>query len=110
MAGKFVLKKSSNGKYHFNLVATNGQVIASSEMYERKASALNGIESVQKNAPGAEVDDQTGSSQRFSRRSGRDARWPGGADFVRGQPLACMQASKPLAIPFLGPAGLHGSK
>jgi uncharacterized protein YegP (UPF0339 family) len=60
MAGKFVLKKSSNGKYHFNLVATNGQVIASSEMYERKASALNGIESVQKNAPGAEVDDQTG--------------------------------------------------
>ena len=25
MAGKFVLKKSSNGKYHFNLVATNGQ-------------------------------------------------------------------------------------
>jgi uncharacterized protein YegP (UPF0339 family) len=55
-----VLKKSSNGKYHFNLVATNGQVIASSEMYERKASALNGIESVQKNAPGAEVDDQTG--------------------------------------------------
>jgi uncharacterized protein YegP (UPF0339 family) len=29
-------------------------------MYERKASALNGIESVQKNAPGAEVDDQTG--------------------------------------------------
>ena len=60
MAGKFVLKKSSNGKYNFNLVATNGQVIASSEMYERKASALNGIESVQKNAPGAEVDDQTG--------------------------------------------------
>jgi uncharacterized protein YegP (UPF0339 family) len=60
MAGKFVLKKSSNGKYHFNLVATNGQIIASSEMYERKASALNGIESVKKNAPGAEVDDQSG--------------------------------------------------
>ena len=36
MAGKFVLKKWSNGKYRFNLVATNGQVIASSEMYERR--------------------------------------------------------------------------
>ena len=27
MAGKFVLKKGSSGKYHFNLVASNGQVI-----------------------------------------------------------------------------------
>jgi uncharacterized protein YegP (UPF0339 family) len=60
MAGKFVLKKGSSGKYHFNLVASNGQIIATSEAYERKDSALNGIESVQKNAPGAEVDDQTG--------------------------------------------------
>jgi uncharacterized protein len=59
MAGKFVLKKGSGGKFHFNLVATNGQVIASSEMYETKASALNGIESVKKNAPDAEVDDRT---------------------------------------------------
>jgi uncharacterized protein YegP (UPF0339 family) len=60
MAGKFVLKKGSSGKYHFNLVASNGQVIATSEAYERKASALNGIESVKKNAPDAETDDQTG--------------------------------------------------
>jgi uncharacterized protein YegP (UPF0339 family) len=59
MAGKFVLKKGSSGKYHFNLVAGNGQVIATSETYERKASALNGIESVKNNAPGAEIDDQT---------------------------------------------------
>jgi uncharacterized protein YegP (UPF0339 family) len=59
MAGKFVLKKSSNGKFHFNLVAGNGQIIASSEMYESKASALNGIESVKTNAPGAATDDQT---------------------------------------------------
>ncbi len=60
MAGKFVLKKGSSGKYHFNLLAGNGQVIASSESYERKQSALNGIKSVQENAPGAELDDQTG--------------------------------------------------
>jgi uncharacterized protein len=49
--GKFVLKKSSSDKYHFNLKAGNGEVILTSEMYESKASALNGIASVQKNAP-----------------------------------------------------------
>ena len=59
MAGKFVLKKGSTGKYHFNLVASNGQVIATSEAYESKASALNGIESVKTNAPNAAIDDQT---------------------------------------------------
>ena len=59
MAAKFVLKKGSTGKFHFNLLATNGQVIATSEAYESKAAALNGIESVKKNAPVAEVEDQT---------------------------------------------------
>ncbi|HEX3488939.1 MAG TPA: DUF1508 domain-containing protein [Streptosporangiaceae bacterium] len=59
MAGKFVLKKGSTGQYHFNLVAGNGQVIATSEAYERKESALSGIESVKANAPGAVVDDET---------------------------------------------------
>lgn len=59
MAAKFVLKKGSSGKFHFNLLATNGQVIATSEAYESKAAAVNGIESVKKNAPVAEIDDQT---------------------------------------------------
>jgi uncharacterized protein len=59
MAGKFVVKQGSSGKYHFNLVAPNGQVIATSEAYERKQSALNGIESVKTNAPGAQVEDET---------------------------------------------------
>jgi uncharacterized protein len=60
MAGRFVLLKGANGKYHFNLVAANGQVIATSETYERKQSAVDGIESVKENAPGAATDDQTG--------------------------------------------------
>ena len=60
MAAKFVLNKGPTGKYRFNLVATNGQIIATSEAYESKASALKGIESVKRNAPTAEVDDQTG--------------------------------------------------
>jgi uncharacterized protein len=59
MAGKFVLKKGTSGKFHFNLVASNGQTIATSEAYESKESALHGIESVKTNAPGAELDDQT---------------------------------------------------
>jgi uncharacterized protein len=61
VAGKFVLRKGSTGKFHFNLQAANGQVIATSEAYESKSAALNGIDSVKKNAPGAEVDDQTAS-------------------------------------------------
>jgi uncharacterized protein len=52
MAGKFELKKSKNGKeFYFHLKAGNGQIILSSEMYEAKSSAENGIESVKKNAP-----------------------------------------------------------
>ena len=51
MAGKFELKKSKNDKYFFSLLAGNGQIILTSEMYESKASAVNGIESVKKNSP-----------------------------------------------------------
>ena len=50
MTGKFELKKSKNDKYFFSLLASNGQKILASEMYEAKASALNGIESVKSNA------------------------------------------------------------
>lgn len=53
MAGKFEIKKSSNGKFHFNLKAGNGQVILSSELYETRSACENGIESVQKNAADA---------------------------------------------------------
>lgn len=51
MAAKFVLKKNNQGRYHFNLVAGNGQVIATSEVYESKAAAMNGIDSVRTNGP-----------------------------------------------------------
>jgi len=53
MAGKFEIKKSASGKFHFNLKAGNGQIILSSEMYDTKAAAENGIESVKKNSPEA---------------------------------------------------------
>jgi len=59
MAGKFVLTKTKNGQYHFVLKAGNGETIAQSETYKSKAAAMNGIESVKKNAGDARVD-QTG--------------------------------------------------
>jgi uncharacterized protein len=58
-AGKFVLEKGSTGKFHFNLHAANGQVIATSQHYESKESALHGIESVKHNAPDAVIEDKT---------------------------------------------------
>jgi len=51
MAGKFDLKKSTNGKFYFNLKAGNGQTILTSEMYESKGGASSGIDSVKRNAP-----------------------------------------------------------
>lgn len=55
VAGKFELWVDKAGEYRFNLKASNGQVIATSQGYSSKASALNGIDSVKTNAPDAEV-------------------------------------------------------
>jgi len=51
MAGKFELKKATNGQFFFHLKAANGEIILSSEQYVEKRSAEGGIASVQKNAP-----------------------------------------------------------
>lgn len=56
--GKFVMRKTNTG-VKFDLKATNGQVIATSEVYSSDAACKNGIESVKKNAPVAAVEDQT---------------------------------------------------
>ena len=52
---KFEVYTDKAGEFRFRLKATNGQVIAVSEGYKAKASCLNGVESVQKNAPDADV-------------------------------------------------------
>lgn len=56
--GKFVIKTTNTG-VKFDLKATNGQVIATSEVYATEAACKNGIASVAKNAPIANVEDQT---------------------------------------------------
>ena len=59
MPGKFVLKKGTTGKFRFNLLSTNGQVVATSEAYNSKASAMGGVRSGQKLAADATIEDQT---------------------------------------------------
>jgi hypothetical protein len=44
---------AKNGKLYFNLKATNGQIIGTSQMYASESGMKNGIESVKKNAPDA---------------------------------------------------------
>ncbi len=56
---RFERKEAKNGKHYFNLKASNGQVIGSSQMYVDTSGMENGIESVKKNAPDAGVDDNT---------------------------------------------------
>lgn len=53
--GRYETKEAKNGKFHFNLKAANHQVIGSSQLYADQAGMNNGIESVKKNAPDAEV-------------------------------------------------------
>jgi uncharacterized protein YegP (UPF0339 family) len=69
MAGMFVIEAGKTGKIRFNLRAGNHQVILSSETYDTKASAQNGIESVRKNS----TDDS-----RYERKTAKD----GSAYFV----------------------------
>jgi uncharacterized protein YegP (UPF0339 family) len=56
---RYERKATSSGKPMFNLKATNGQVIGTSESYSSESARDNGIESVKKNAPDAKLDDQT---------------------------------------------------
>ena len=52
---KFELYLDKAGEYRFRLKARNGEIIGVSEGYKKKASCLNGIESVKKNAPDAPI-------------------------------------------------------
>ena len=56
--GKYVLNATTTG-YTFHLKAGNGETILTSEVYSTKDACENGIESVRKNAPAANIEDQT---------------------------------------------------
>ena len=55
--GKYRIQKVPTG-CKFNLLAVNGQIIAVSEIYTTHAACLQGIESVRKNAPIANLEDR----------------------------------------------------
>ena len=56
--GKFVVTEVKTG-VKFNLKANNGQVICSSQVYKTFETCKKGINSIKKNAPIANVEDQT---------------------------------------------------
>ncbi len=56
--GKYAVRESKS-KFYFNLKADNGEIILTSEGYNREASCLQGVESVRTNAAVASVEDQT---------------------------------------------------
>jgi uncharacterized protein len=69
MPAKFEIRTGRTGKFRFNLKASNGQVILTSEAYETRSSASKGIQSVKKGA---------GNDKRFERKTAKD----GSAYFV----------------------------
>ena len=56
---KFTIYKDRAGEFRFRIVATNGNILASSEGYKQKASAINAIERIKSDAAGADTIDET---------------------------------------------------
>lgn len=55
---RFIIHRAEDGQYYFVLQAANNEVIAVSEMYKQKASALNGIESIIESSTTAIIEDR----------------------------------------------------
>ncbi len=56
---RFEIYRDNAGAYHFRIKATNGNVLASSEGYKAKASAVNAIDRIKSDAAGAETIDNS---------------------------------------------------
>jgi uncharacterized protein YegP (UPF0339 family) len=56
---RFEIAKAKDGQTFVRFVASNGETMVHSELYKAKASSKNAIESVKKNAPSAEITDET---------------------------------------------------
>jgi uncharacterized protein YegP (UPF0339 family) len=59
MSAFFEVYQDTANKFRFRLKASNGEIIATGEGYSSKASCMEGIESIKKNAASAEVRDLT---------------------------------------------------
>ena len=58
MSYKFEVYKDKKGEFRFRFKSPNGENMFASEGYKQKKSAMNAIESIKKNAPDAEVEEQ----------------------------------------------------
>lgn len=56
---KFVINRSTNWQYYFNIVSSNGQILCTSETYTTKQSAESTIQSIKDYANGAAIVDNT---------------------------------------------------
>ena len=56
---RFEIEAAKNGETFVRFKAANGETMVRSETYKSKSSAKNCIESVKKNAPGADTVDET---------------------------------------------------
>jgi uncharacterized protein len=63
VAGRFVVVRDGDDGYRFRIEAEDGQLMATSEPYTSKSSALKGVEAIKRNAADAQVDDQSGGDQ-----------------------------------------------
>ncbi len=59
MAAEFEIRRAKDDQYYFVLQAENNEIIARSEMYKAKASAINGIEAIKRIADDAPINDTT---------------------------------------------------
>lgn len=77
--GKFEITKRKNGEFQFNLKASNGEIILTSEGYVAKYSCKKGIESVRKNSQ---------NEKRFEKRTSKDNRFYFNMKASNGQVVA----------------------
>jgi uncharacterized protein len=63
VGGQFLVIRDGDEEYRFRIEAEDGQLIATSEPYTSKSSALKGVEAIKRNAADAQVDDEAGDDQ-----------------------------------------------
>jgi uncharacterized protein YegP (UPF0339 family) len=95
---KFEVYKDKKGEFRFRFRASNGEPMFSSEGYKSKVSATKAIESIKKNAPGAETADMTAAPAKAPAK-------PAAAKAVAAKPAAAKAAApKPAAKAAAKPA------
>lgn len=97
MPAKFVLRKGRTGKFSFTLVSPTGQTLATSGDYATKRAALAGVQSVQRNAAAAGVDDATAPAKKAAAKRAAAKRAPAKRAPAKKTPVAKKAPAKTAA-------------